>query len=120
MALGSESQNVTKISYKDDSRQRFQGTIIIHDQDHTIGNVIRYQLLQNPNVRFAGYKKPHPLEEKIEIKVQTNGEIPPPDAVLESCDQLNLTIGNLISSFKEEIEKFKVTGAAPMLGNQED
>ena len=38
-------------------------------------------------------------EEKIEVKVQTNGEIAPPDAILQSCQQLNLTLGKLIDSF---------------------
>ena len=73
--------------------------MIIQDQDHTLGNCIRYQLLQDSRVRFAGYKKGHPLEEKIEVKVQTNGEIAPPDAILQSCQQLNLTLGKLIDSF---------------------
>ena len=46
---------------------------MIQQQDHTLGNVIRYKLLKDARVRFAGYKKPHPLEEKIEVRVQTNG-----------------------------------------------
>lgn len=29
-------------------------------------------LLRNPKIRYAGYRKPHPLENKIEIKVQLN------------------------------------------------
>ena len=80
---------------------------MIHDQDHTLGNCIRYQLLQDSRIRFAGYKKPHPLEEKIEIKVQTNGEVPPPDAILQSCQSLNLTLDKLLKSFQEEINQFK-------------
>ena len=74
-----------RITYKDDSRQRFQGSVVIQDQDHTLGNCLRYQLLQDSRVRFAGYKKAHPLVENIEIKVQTNGEIAPPDAILQGC-----------------------------------
>ena len=45
--------------------------------------------------------------ENIEIKVQTNGEIAPPDAILQGCQQLNLTLGKLIDSFQEEIQKHK-------------
>jgi len=40
-------------------------------EDHTIGNLIRMHLLKNKEVKFAGYKVPHPLEPKVEIKVQT-------------------------------------------------
>jgi len=74
--------------YEDDSRQRHTGTLTIKDEDHTLGNIVRYQLLQDPRVRFAGYKKPHPLEEYIEIKVQTNGHIAAPDSIMHACTTL--------------------------------
>ena len=94
-----------RVSYKDDSRQRFCDSIVIQDQDHTLGNCLRYQLLQDKRIVFAGYKKPHPLEEKIEIKVQTNGEIPPPDAILDSCGKLSQTLGKLVDNFRQEVER---------------
>jgi len=43
--------------------------VTIYAEDHTLGNSLRHQLLQDSRVRFAGYKKPHPLEEYIEVKV---------------------------------------------------
>jgi len=46
-------------------------TIVMNLEDHTIGNLIRMHLLKNKEVKFAGYKVPHPLEPKVEIKVQT-------------------------------------------------
>ena len=85
-----------------------------------MGNCLRYQLLQDSRVRFAGYKKPHPLEEKIEVRVQTNGEVAPPDAILQSCQALNLTLGKLIDSFQEEIAKFKGNTTLALAGNQND
>ena len=42
---------------------------MVQGQDHTLGNVVRYKLLKDTRVRFAGYKKPHPLEERIELRV---------------------------------------------------
>lgn len=44
-------------------------TIVMNLEDHTIGNLIRMHLLKNKEVKFAGYKVPHPLEPKVEIKV---------------------------------------------------
>ncbi len=32
--------------------------------------MIRMQLLKDPNVLFAGYKNPHPLEHKIILRIQ--------------------------------------------------
>uniref|UniRef100_A0A673WBF0 RNA polymerase II subunit J n=1 Tax=Salmo trutta TaxID=8032 RepID=A0A673WBF0_SALTR len=43
----------------------------LNKEDHTIGIIIRQQLLKDPQVLFAGYKVPHPLEHKIVIRVQT-------------------------------------------------
>ena len=65
----------------DDLRQQNAATIMVSQQDHTLGNPVRYQLLQNNHVRFAGYKKPHPLEERIELKVHTDGVQKPEEAV---------------------------------------
>jgi len=42
-------------------------------------------LLKDPKVRFAGYRRPHPLEDMVEIKVQTNGEKTPAEAVIDVC-----------------------------------
>ncbi len=35
-----------------------------------LGNMIRQQLLKDPNVLFAGYKNPHPLEHKVVLRIQ--------------------------------------------------
>merc|ERR1712093_771346 len=103
--LSKETSLVTDVVYKDDQKQRFTGAALIQGQDHTLGNVLRHQLLQDGKVRFAGYKKPHPLEEKIEIKVQTNGETAPPDAILDSCNKLNMTLTNLAEQWREEVAR---------------
>lgn len=48
------------------------GTFKIEREDHTIGNLLRMQLMQDKNVIFVGYKNPHPLEHHILLKVQTS------------------------------------------------
>lgn len=35
----------------------------VNKEDHTLGNMIRNQLLKDPHVLFVGYKNPHPLGE---------------------------------------------------------
>ena len=44
-------------------------TITIYEEDHTLGNIIRQQLLKDKRVKFAGYRKPHPLFDLLEMKV---------------------------------------------------
>ena len=43
--------------------------ITIHQEDHTLGNIVRNSLLTDRRVRFAGYRKPHPLFDLVELKV---------------------------------------------------
>ena len=49
----------------------------MHEEDHTLGNIVRQQLLRDKRVRFAGYRRPHPLFDLVEFKVQSNGEVEP-------------------------------------------
>ena len=57
-------------------------------------------------MRFAGYKKPHPLEERIEVRVQTNGDIKPEEAVREACTKLHDELDLLSENFRAELLKF--------------
>lgn len=43
-------------------------------EDHTVGDLLRIYLLKNKEVKFAGYRQTHPLEDCIEVKVQTTHE----------------------------------------------
>ena len=66
-----------------------------------MGNITKRMLLGKPKVRFAGYRKPHPLENKIELKIQTNGEITPAAALKEA-------LKNLVDDCDTASQKFKV------------
>jgi DNA-directed RNA polymerase II subunit RPB11 len=62
---------------------------------------LRYrQLLKDTNVRFSGYRKPHPLENMVEIKVQTDGSKTPAMAVIEACDKTLNHITAIQNSFE--------------------
>jgi DNA-directed RNA polymerase II subunit RPB11 len=84
-------------------------TFIIAKEDHTLGNLLAAQLLHDPKVLFAGYKVPHPLENNIELKVQTTVDYSPQEALstaIQDCIEATTTIGE---TFKEEVEKYKGT-----------
>ncbi|CAK8684582.1 DNA-directed RNA polymerases I and III subunit RPAC2-like [Clavelina lepadiformis] len=57
---------------KDDHTDRCC-TFIMHDEDHTLGNALRYVIGKNPDVEFCGYSIPHPAEKKINLRIQTRG-----------------------------------------------
>lgn len=59
------------------------------------------QLLKDPNVLFAGYKLPHPLEHKFVLRIQTTSDYSPQDALMHA-------ITDLISELSLFEERFKV------------
>uniref|UniRef100_A0A0E0E810 DNA-directed RNA polymerase RBP11-like dimerisation domain-containing protein n=1 Tax=Oryza meridionalis TaxID=40149 RepID=A0A0E0E810_9ORYZ len=56
------------VSYERDTKIVNAGSFTIEREDHTIGNILRMQLHRDPNVLFAGYKLPHPLQYKILVR----------------------------------------------------
>lgn len=60
------------------------------------------QLLKDPNVLFAGYKLPHPLEHKFVIRIQTTSDYSPQEALMHA-------ITDLISELSLFEERFKVS-----------
>ena len=80
---------------------------IINDEDHTFGNAVKMMLLRNPKIRFVAYRKPHPLENKIEIKIQTNGEVTPLDAFREALRNLIEDIDDCTKQLDEEFQNYK-------------
>lgn len=60
-------------------------TFVIVNEDHTLGNCIRYCLNCNPNVSFAGYSVPHPAEPKLNLRIQSDTQ-PATDCLLQASD----------------------------------
>ncbi|KAJ2769814.1 DNA-directed RNA polymerase II core subunit, partial [Coemansia nantahalensis] len=75
----------------------------IQREDHTLANILRYRILQNPQVLFAAYRLPHPLEYFVELKVQTTARTTPIDVVREAIESLVLEYGNIRSAFDNEL-----------------
>lgn len=63
-------------------------TYVIHNEGHTLGNVVRRQLNATPNVDFAGYSVPHPSEPLVHLRVQTKGGKLADEAVVEACSEV--------------------------------
>lgn len=46
-------------------------TFQFKDEDHTLGNALRWLLAKNPEVEFVGYTMPHPSEPLLNLRIQT-------------------------------------------------
>jgi len=79
----------------------------VNKEDHTLGNMIRNQLLKDPKVLFAGYKLPHPLEHKFVIRIQTTSNYSPEDAYMNAITDLMSELSLFEERFKEAIKDKK-------------
>lgn len=61
------------------------------------------QLLKNKNVLFAGYRNPHPLEHLFLLRIQTDGQITPADALTEAINHLHSELTAIEEGFKVSI-----------------
>jgi len=79
-------------------------------EDHTLGNLLRAKLLSSNHILFAAYRVPHPLFPTFELRVQTDGEITPKQAVVACCKDLVAELAHLDREFKREYELRKMVG----------
>ncbi|RMX45281.1 hypothetical protein pdam_00000816 [Pocillopora damicornis] len=91
-----------KITITKDTKVPNAAHFVVNKEDHTLGNLLRAQLLRDPQVIFAGYKVPHPLEHKFVLRVQTTPDYSPQEAFTNA-------ITDLISEVSLLEERFKVS-----------
>ncbi|CAJ2665283.1 DNA-directed RNA polymerase ii subunit rpb11-like protein [Trifolium pratense] len=99
-------QGTKKVSYERDTKIINAASFTIEREDHTIGNILRMQLHKDPNVLFAGYKLPHPLQYKIIARIHTTSQSSPMQAYNQSINDLDKELDHLKSGFEAELLKF--------------
>ncbi|KAF8649165.1 hypothetical protein AX16_005963 [Volvariella volvacea WC 439] len=100
------------VEVTEDTKIPNAATIKIVKQDHTLGNMLRAQLLSMPQILFAGYKVPHPLHPYFLIKIQTDGTITPQAILEQACQKLIGTLSSLETKFKREFSFKDVEGVS--------
>jgi len=63
-------------------------TFVFKNEGHTLGNVLRSVILQNPQVVFCGYSLPHPAEDQMYLRIQTVEGVDAQDALLKGLTDL--------------------------------
>ena len=100
-----------KLSYTPDTKLANAGEFVLMREDHTLGNMLRMELHNDPNVVFAGYQHPHPTDHRILIKVHTNGETNPVRAMREANQRLTEQVESLKTQWESELESVRDSGA---------
>jgi len=81
-------------------------TFVLHEEDHTLGNSLRYIIMKNPDVEFCGYSVPHPSENKINLRIQTNGA-PAVDVLRRGLSELTALCEHMLATFETAVEEHK-------------
>ncbi|KAI9017643.1 putative DNA-directed RNA polymerase [Gaertneriomyces semiglobifer] len=80
-------------------------TFCLTDEDHTLGNSLRYIIMKNPAVNFCGYSIPHPSEFKVHIRIQTNGTVTAKEALDKGLDDLIAVAEHISSVFSAKVSQ---------------
>ena len=59
--------------------------------------------MENGEVQFAGYKKPHPLVNHIEIKLRTSYQTKPVEALNKALNGLITKVNKVSNDFEKEL-----------------
>ena len=103
-----EDNGEQKITYTLDSKVTNSVKFTLNKEDHTIGNLLRMQLLRDPTVRFAGYLMPHPLINRLDLKIQTtSANTAPVESLSNAIEDLRNETDYLITEATDAIEKWK-------------
>ena len=96
-----------RMTYEPDQRVASAGTFTINKEDHTVGNLLRMQLLRDGDTRFAGYQLPHPLEHVCHVKVETAPGRAPVEVMGGAVTDLRQEVELLDRGFRDECARVR-------------
>ena len=104
-----EDEEEKKLQYNPDSKRPNGGTFVLQKEDHTLGNLIRMQLLRDDQVRFAGYRCPHPLVLECHIRIETmDSKITPVNVFDAALEDLHTEMDRMKNQFDQACTNYEV------------
>jgi DNA-directed RNA polymerase II subunit RPB11 len=100
-------EGLAKLSAAVDGKMANATTYKFIREDHTLGQLLRMELLRDAAVRFAGYKHPHPLDNDIVLKVQSAPGSTPNQVLESALKRLENEFTGLQASFRAQAAKIK-------------
>ncbi|KAF9175245.1 DNA-directed RNA polymerase II core subunit [Entomortierella chlamydospora] len=111
---------VKKLTITPDTKIPNAATFKVEKEDHTLANMLRMQLLEDPKVLFAGYKMPHPLDHYFILKVQTTPDTTPAHVLGNALTELIQNVGSMKNKFEMELIRAKAEAQKAESGEGED
>ena len=94
---------MNKMEIKVDKKDN-RATLVITDEDLSIGYILRKELLENNEVVFAGAVKPHPLVNNFKVQIETKKKDTMAQ-VITSSDKAVQTINEIFEKFSKSLSK---------------
>lgn len=73
----------------------------VEGEEHTLGNLIVGELSRDPHVKQASYSIKHPLVDSLFIKIVTDGQETPREALLSAVKRSR----SMVEKFRDEIPR---------------
>jgi len=99
------SEDEKKITYEEDQKVADAGTFTVLKEDHTLGNIVRMSLLRDGRVLFAGYQMPHPLENRMLIKIRTRQNQHPVRILQDHLALLKSEVQDMREQFATQLDE---------------
>lgn len=94
------AEGESKLEIEPDTKSPNAIVVTFNKEDHTLGNLIRAELLNDNKVLFAAYKVEHPFFARFKMRIQTVEGYEPKDALKNACN----SIINKLAVFKTNFE----------------
>ena len=83
-------------------------TFAFYEEDHTLGNLLRNQIVKNKNVEFCAYSVPHPSEPICNVRVQcAEGKTDSHSALRHGLKRISKMCDVLDEKFEEALSAFQ-------------
>lgn len=96
-------EGTPKLTATVDGKMPNATTFKFHREDHTLGQLLRMELLRDPSVRYAGYKHAHPLDNDIYVKVQAAAGVTPTVVLSNALKRLETEVTELQSQYRGQL-----------------
>ncbi|OCF72024.1 DNA-directed RNA polymerase I and III subunit RPAC2 [Kwoniella mangroviensis CBS 8886] len=78
-------------------------TFCLWQEDHTLGNALRWIIMKDPDVEFCGYTAPHPSEPKIHLRIQMYDGLSAVDCLRKALSNLRDLFSTIDKSYKTSL-----------------
>ncbi|CAD6589017.1 MAG: RNA polymerase subunit AC19 [Tremellales sp. Tagirdzhanova-0007] len=78
-------------------------TFCLWEEDHTLGNALRWIIMKDPDVEFCGYSAPHPSDPKIHLRIQMYDNLSAIDCLRRGLKNLRDLLNTVNDKYKHSL-----------------